>query len=160
MAYQAATRYEKNSAWITDPRVPDPEQLPNPLGWCLLVRPYPIIVNRDKTSLIVGQNDLDFMNYVANIGKVIKIGPCCWNRPEHKNKDGERFDWVKEGDFVAFSKSVGARRKYKGVSYVLLVDDDVIEKLDDPQFFSDQDLYKLDIPEDGEIKKEELNNDK
>lgn len=144
-SYQSNTKLDKNG-WITDPSIPDPENLPIPLGWCLLVRPYPITANRAKTSLIMVDETADYMNYVTNIGRVVSVGPSCWSRPEHRNIAGEQVAWAKVGDFVSYPKNVGARRKFKGVSYVLLVDDEIVERLPDPQVF-DEGFYKLNIPQ-------------
>lgn len=144
-SYQSTSKVTKNG-WITDPSVPDPENLPIPLGWCLLIRPYPINYNRDKTSLIMSDSDIDFLNHVTNMGRVVAIGNSCWTRPEHKNSEGEYTPWAKVGDFVSFPKNVGSRRKFKGVSYVLLVDDEIVERLPDPQVFDDG-FYKLEIPQ-------------
>lgn len=146
MTYQASSRLDKN-AWVTDPEIPDPENIPQPLGWCLLVRPYPVTENKAKSSVLLLPDEVkDGLNHVMNIGRVVAIGPCCWSRPEHKDIHGKRFDWVEIGDFVSYPKNMGARRKFKGVSYTLLVDDEIVEKLPDPQIFED-DFVKLDIPE-------------
>ena len=142
--YAPALKLDKNG-WITDPKVPDPENIPKPLGWTLLVRPYPVTTSK-RSSIIMPDTDIDYINYVSNIGRVVAIGPCCWNRPEHRDVNGERFDWVKIGDFVSYPKNTGARRKFKGVSFVHLVDDEIVEKLEDPQIFND-DYYTLDVPE-------------
>ncbi len=144
-AYQSTSKISKNS-WITDPNIPDPENLPVPLGWCVLVRPYPIDHDRETTSLIMSNSDIDFLNHVTNIGRVVAIGKSCWTRPEHRNPGGQYDPWAKVGDFVSFPKNVGARRKFKGVSYVLLVDDEIVEQLPDPQVF-DEGFYKLVIPQ-------------
>jgi co-chaperonin GroES (HSP10) len=149
-SYQAISKLDQNS-WITDPSIPDPDNIPEPLGWCILVRPYPVIQNKQKSTIIMPGNELDFMNYVTNIGRVVSVGPCCWNRAEHKMKDGSQKDWVKPGDFVSFPKNVGQRRKFKGVSYVLLVDDEIVERLPDPQVFDDG-FYKISIPEEDLVK--------
>lgn len=148
--YQPGSKLDKNS-WITPPTIPDPQNLPEPLGWTLLVRPYPVKVNDKRTSLIIPDTEIDFMNYLTNIGRVVAVGPCCWARPEHRKMDGTRFEWVKVGDFISYPKNVGARRKFKDVSFVLLCDDDVVEKLPDPQVF-DNDFYTVDIP-DEDLKK-------
>lgn len=140
-----------NNSWITPPDVPDPDNVPIPLGWCLLVRPYPVKQDMNRSKIIRPDDTIDMMNYITNIGRVVSLGPCCFTRPEHRTKDGKQFDWVKPGDFISFPKNVGARRKFKGVSYVLLVDDEVVEKLPDPQVFDDQD-YLIDIPEDHLVK--------
>jgi co-chaperonin GroES (HSP10) len=143
-SYQSSSKVSKNS-WITDPNIVDPDNLPVPLGWCLLVRPYPITQNTDNTGLLMPENEIDFLNHVTNIGRVVAVGPSCWTRPEHRNAQGEFQPWAKVGDFVSFPKNVGARRKFKGVSYVLLVDDEIVEYLPDPQVF-DNGYFTLNIP--------------
>ena len=143
--YSPTSKIDKNS-WITPPDVPDPDNLPEPLGWTLLVRPYPLAMDEQKTTLIIPDSEMEFMSYVTNIGRVVSVGPCCWTRPEHRDSEGTRFDWLKVGDFVSYPKNTGAKRTFKGVSYVLLVDDEVVEKLPDPQVFDD-DYYKINIPQ-------------
>lgn len=145
-SYQSSSKLSDNS-WITDPTVEDPDNLPEPLGWCILVRPYPVDTNKKRTSLIVSSDELNFLNHVTNIGRIVAIGRSCWNKPEHRNAEGERYAWAKVGDFVSYPKNTGARRKFKGVSYVLLTDDEIVERLPDPQVFDDG-FYALNIPED------------
>ena len=134
-----------NNAWITDPRVEDPKNLPRPLGWQILVRPYPI-KQSEGAKIIIGSDEFNFLNHITNIGRVVDIGDCAWNRSEHKMKDGTQKDWLKVGDFVSYPRNTGARRKFKGVTYVLLVDDEICEQLPDPQIF-DEGYYKIDIPQ-------------
>jgi len=146
--YEAKNKLSSNG-WITDPRVSDPEHLPEPLGWHILIRPYPVVTSA-KTTLIIPGSEVDFLNYITNIGRVVSIGPACWNRSEHKF-DGHRHPWVKVGDFVSFPKNVGAKRKFKGVSFVILQDDEIVERLSDPQVFNDS-FYQLDVPEEHMLK--------
>lgn len=143
--YLQGSKLDMNKG-ITPAEVPDPPNLPQPLGWTVLVRPYGVKVNEEKTSLILPDETIDYMSYLTNVGRVVAIGPCCWTRPEHRDQDGNRFDWVQVGDFVSYAKNSGAKRKFKGVSYTLLVDDEIVEKLPDPQMFDD-DTYKIDIPQ-------------
>ena len=150
MAYQAESRLEDGS-WVTSLTVPDPINIPDPLGWNILVRPIPIKqdikpTNTSGATLYIPQSATDQLVNTLNIGVVTKIGPCCWSRPQHKNKDGSQFDWVKVGDIVSYPKNTGLRRKFKGVSFVLLQDDDVIEKFSDIDIFDK--FFELDIPED------------
>jgi co-chaperonin GroES (HSP10) len=149
--YQATRKMDQN-AWITSPDIPDPPNLPIPLGWHVLIRPYPVDYT-SKSKLILPESDVDHMNFVTNVGRVVAVGPCAWNRKEHFNKEGEQFDWVKVGDFVSYPKNTGARRKFKDVSFVLLNDDEVNERLPDPQVFEDPEHgYHLVIPE-ADLKK-------
>ena len=148
-SYLSNTKLDQNS-WITPPEVADPDNLPQPLGWCLLVRPYPIHQDKQKSSIIMSESEIDYMNYVTNIGRVVAIGPSCWQGSEHRI-NGEQKNWVEVGDFISYPKNVGARRKFKGVSYVLLVDDEIVERLPDPQVF-DNSYYRINIP-DEDLKK-------
>ncbi len=150
-AYESKSKLSSNG-WITDPRVEDPENLPEPLGWHLLIRPYPVVANQKRLSgLIVPGSEVDFLNYVTNIGRVVAVGPACWNRSEHKYDGQHRVPWVKVGDFVSFPKNVGAKRKFKGVSFMILMDDEVVERLPDPQVFNDA-YYMIDIPDEHMLK--------
>jgi co-chaperonin GroES (HSP10) len=150
-AYESKSKLSNNS-WITDSSVPDPDNLPEPLGWHLLIRPCRVMEGDriTRSGLIVTGGEIDFLNYVTNIGRVVSIGPACYNRTEHFI-DGERQPWVKVGDYVSFPKNVGAKRKFKNVSFIILADDEVVERLPDPQVF-DNAYYKIDVPEEHMLK--------
>lgn len=140
-AYTSSSKLSDNS-WITDPRVPDPVNLPKPAGWTMLVRPYPI-TQTQKSSIIQSVDHINFLNHTSQIGRVVDIGSACWSDPK---KYGP-VPWAKVGDFISIPKNVGARRKYKGVSFILIVDDEMNEVLPDPQVFNDGGYYTVDIPE-------------
>jgi len=144
MTYQDQGKLDR-TAWITDPRVPDPENLPEPLGWCILVRPYPV-TNASKSSLKISDKEMDYVNHVTNIGRVVSVGASAYSKDDHKSFDGKQEQWVKPGDFVSFPKHAGSKRKFKGVSFIILVDDEIVERLPDPQIFDDG-PYRIDIPE-------------
>lgn len=144
MEYLTNTSLSRNE-WITDPNTPDPENLPEPLGWNLLVRPYPIN-SKSKGGIILTGESQDTIHQFLNVGRVVSVGPCCWSRPDHKNSKGERFNWVEVGDFISWPRNVGAKRKFKGVSYVLVMDDEVVERLPDPFVLDQEGAYQLDIP--------------
>lgn len=143
-SFQLNTKRNINE-WITDPTVPDPENLPEPLGWTILVRPYPI-KNTSKGGIILDSTTTDFANYMTNIGRVVKIAPCCWNRAEHAI-DGVKQPWVEVGDFVEYAANTGLKRKFKGVSYMVLMDDELISRLPDPCVYAEQTM-SIDIPQD------------
>lgn len=144
--YQKSSGLDNND-FITDPNVPDPDNLPEPLGWNIYVRPYPIN-EQTKGGIILPDDEINFMNQQVNIGRVVKIGPCCWNRSQHTNSEtGERFNWVNEGDFVSYPKHKGAYRKFKNVSFLILNDDEIVERLPDPLVF-EYSHFEVNIPED------------
>lgn len=153
--YQTPTRLDRN-AWISPPDIEDPENIPEPLGWSVLIRPYPV---KTETKIIIGGSDIDYMNYTSNVGRVVKIGPCCWNRHEHKDRDGKQFNWVNVGDFVSWPRHAGDKIKFKGVSYIIVNDEEVVQRLSDPQIF-DNDYYSLDIPEEHLFKYNTIYNTK
>lgn len=144
MTYQAGGRLD-NADWVTDPSIPDPKNLPVPLGWTILIRPYPI-AEQTRGGIILSADDRNMMSNITNIGRIVSIGKCCWNRSHHKDVDGNQFQWVKEGDFVAYPKHVGGKRKFKGVSYIVLNDDEITDFLPDPQVY-DESSFKLNIPQ-------------
>lgn len=143
MTYQAGGRLD-SADWVTDPLVPDPQNLPVPLGWTLLIRPYPIS-EKAQGGILLSTDDRNMMSNITNVGRVVSIGKCCWNRSHHKDADGNQFQWVKGGDFVAYPKHSGAKRKFKGVSYIVLNDDEITDFLPDPQVY-DETSYTLNIP--------------
>lgn len=143
MSYQAGGRLN-NEGWITDPSVPDPDNLPVPLGWTLIVRPYPIS-EKTRGGIILSADDRNLTANVTNIGRVVSLGKCVWNRPHHRDAEGNQFKWVEIGDFVAYPKHVGSKRKFKGVSFIVLNDDEITDFLPDPQVF-DETGMSLEIP--------------
>lgn len=143
-AYQGAGKLSQNS-FITDPTVPDPENLPQPLGWTILVRPYPV-KETTKGGIIMSSGEVDYINNTSNIGRVVAVGPCCWSQPQHRDKHGNKFDWVKVGDFISYPKHTGGKRKFKGVSFILLNDDEITDFLPDPLVFNEVG-NQMDIPE-------------
>lgn len=143
--YQKPTNLNDND-FITDPRIPDPKHLPVPLGWNLLVRPYPV-TNQTKGGIILSSNDAEYMRNATNVARVVAIGPSCWNRSQHKDSEGNYQPWVEVGDFISYPRYKGAMRNYKGVTFCILNDDDIVEKLPDPMVFADDESYSLDIPE-------------
>jgi co-chaperonin GroES (HSP10) len=148
--YQKPNNLNDND-FITDPNVPDPENLPVPLGWQLLVRPYPI-EHMTKGGIILSTNDAEYIRNMTNIARVVSIGPCCWNRSQHKDRDGNSIQWVEVGDFVSYPRFKGDMRRFKDVTFCILNDDDIVEKLPDPFVFSDDAPYHLNIPE-ADLKK-------
>lgn len=143
-AAYARSRQTDANGFITSPSIKDPKNLPVPLGWNILIRPYPV---ESTSALIIPEDEVNFMNFQMNIGRVVAIGPCCWNRPHHKDADGNKFNWAEVGDFVAYPKNVGKLRKFKGVSFIILGDDEIVEYLPDPMVLEEDGLWKLSIPQ-------------
>lgn len=141
MTYQTnPLEYEKH---ITNPEIPDPENIPEPLGWQVLIRPYPI---KDQTKGGIILAETEHYDNNTRVARVVKMGPCAFNRTHHQDREGNAFLWYEVGDFVGIPKFKGSMRKFKGVSFVLLNDDEVVERLPDPMVL-EHSKFQLNIPE-------------
>ena len=129
-----------NAQWISQAETPDPSPLPEVLGWRLLVRPVEI---RPKTKGGILLPDIvkDDAHYLNTVGRVLSVGPLAFRQEDYHlytTKDAmgfpaAQFDpWVKVGDFVLYGKNAGKRIVYKGVKLVLLNDDHVTMRVDNP----------------------------
>jgi len=120
----------KNDMWITedeDERTPD--VLPELPGFHVLVRPVSI-KEKTKGGILLPNSTKDDMSYLTTIGEVIKIGDLAYN-------DNEKFPkgpWCQLGDYVCYAKHAGQKIQYKNVKMILLYDDQVIMKVQDPKF--------------------------
>lgn len=80
-------------------------------------------IKRAKAAGIVIQLDKREEKAVE-YGTVVSVGPTAF-------KDyGRSPDILKQGDYVTYAKYAGKEVKYKGESYLILNDQDVIAKLD------------------------------
>lgn len=143
--YQTNTKANEND-WVSSPELPDPDNLFEPAGWTLIVRPYPT-KSTSAGGIILTSETIDFANYRTNIGRVVAVGKSCWNRPEHRDAEGNRYDWCKVGDFIEWGSHIGKKRKFKGISYIIINDDEMISRLPDPVVYEEGDAKILmDIP--------------
>jgi co-chaperonin GroES (HSP10) len=145
VGYQKPTNLNDND-YITDPNLPDPENLPEMLGWNILCRPYPVD-QMTRGGIILSVNDTEVQRNATNIARVVDVGPCAWNRSQHRNRDGYIFEWVQPGDFISYPRHVGKMRNYKGVTFVVLCDDEITERLVDPMVFHEDEHFNLNIPQ-------------
>ena len=119
----------KNDDWISDGQLPDPEPLPDLPGYHVLVRPVSIR-KETKGGVILPDKFMDDVKYLTTIGKVLAVG-------ESSYKDTTKFPngpWCKEKDFVAYGRHVGHKFLYKGIRLILLFDDQIIMRVEDPAY--------------------------
>ena len=119
----------KNDMWITDEEYSDtPDVLPELPGFHVLVRPVSV-KETTKGGIIIPNSTREDMSYLTTVGKVIKIGSLAYN-------DTDKFPkgpWCKEGDYICYAKHAGQKIQYKEVKMILLYDDQVIMKVEDPK---------------------------
>jgi|TARA_B100001094_G_scaffold234061_1_gene228986 co-chaperonin GroES (HSP10) len=120
----------KNDMWITNKEDKDtPDVLPELPGFHVLVRPVSV-KEKTKGGIIIPNSTKEDMSYLTTVGKVIKIGNLAYN-------DTDKFPkgpWCKEGDYICYAKHAGQKIQYKEVKMILLYDDQVIMKVQDPKY--------------------------
>lgn len=114
-----------NKEWITAEDHPDPEKLPQVLGWNLVLRP--INVKDQEGHLIRPEVMREDIRNLTNVGRVLAIGPLAYS---DKEKFGDKGPWVKVGDIVAFPRFSGNRFLFKGIRMVLIEDSAMLFILD------------------------------
>ena len=120
----------KNDMWITNKEDKDtPDVLPELPGFHVLVRPVSV-KEKTKGGILIPNSTKEDMSYLTTVGKVIKICDLAYN-------DTDKFPkgpWCKEGDYICYAKHAGQKIQYKEVKMILLYDDQVIMKVEDPKY--------------------------
>jgi co-chaperonin GroES (HSP10) len=120
----------KNDIWITNEEdEATPDVLPELPGFHVLVRPVSV-KETTKGGIIIPNSTREDMSYLTTVGKVIKMGNLAYN-------DTDKFPkgpWCKEGDYICYAKHAGQKIQYKEVKMILLYDDQVIMKVEDPKY--------------------------
>ena len=120
----------KNDMWITnEEEETTPDVLPELPGFHVLVRPVSV-KEKTKGGILIPNSTKEDMSYLTTVGKVIKIGNLAYN-------DTDKFPkgpWCKEGDYICYAKHAGQKIQYKEVKMILLYDDQVIMKVQDPKY--------------------------
>jgi len=118
-----------NGEWITDEGVKlDKKDLPTLPAYHVLIRPVSIRA-KTKGGVYLPDKVKDDVAYLTTIGKVLKIGEIAY-------KDTTKFPngpWCSEGDYVCYGKHIGQKFVFKGVKLLLVYDDQIIMKLDNPK---------------------------
>ena len=119
----------KNDLWITDPEeIEDPEVLPELPGFHVLIRPVSV-KSQTKGGILLPDSTKEDMSYLTTVGKVIVLGDLAY-------MDKDKFPagaWCNVGDYVCYGKHSGTKLFYKGVRFILLFDDQITMKVEDPK---------------------------
>jgi co-chaperonin GroES (HSP10) len=116
-----------DSEWAQDDGVADPSPLPLLPGFRILIRPLQV-QGKTKGSILLPDSFKDDINYLTTVGRVLTLGDLAY----HDNDKFPEGPWCKVGDFVCYGKMTGTKIRYKGVNLILLYDDQVIMKIEDP----------------------------
>jgi len=120
-------RAVNNNEWIENEEKPDPEVLPHLPGYHILVRPVSV-KSKTKGGLLLPDSVKDDVAYLTTVGKVLSIGDLAY-KDEDKFPNGK---WCDIGDYVCYARHAGQKLYYKGVRLLLLFDDQVMMKVDEP----------------------------
>lgn len=120
-------RAVNNNEWIENEDKPDPEILPHLPGYHILVRPVSV-KSKTKGGLLLPDSVKDDVAYLTTVGKVLSIGDLAY-KDEDKFPNGK---WCDVGDYVCYARHAGQKLYYKGVRLLLLFDDQVMMKVDEP----------------------------
>ena len=119
----------KNDLWITDPEeIEDPEVLPELPGFHVLIRPVSV-KSQTKGGILIPDSTKEDMSYLTTVGKVVVLGNLAY-------MDKNKFPagaWCNVGDYVCYGKHTGTKLFYKGVRFILLFDDQITMKVEDPK---------------------------
>ena len=118
----------KNDMWVSNEDVPLPKVLPELPGFNILVRPVSI-KSQTKGGIFIPDSTKDDMAYLTTVGEVIILGEVAY-------QDKEKFPkgpWCKVGDYICYGKHSGQKIQYKGLKFILLYDDQIIMKVENPK---------------------------
>ena len=119
----------KNDLWITDPEeIADPEVLPELPGFHVLIRPVSV-KSQTKGGILLPDSTKDDMSYLTTVGRVVSLGDLAY-------MDKDKFPtgaWCNVGDYVCYGKHTGTKLFYKGVRMILLFDDQITMRVEDPK---------------------------
>nr|ASN63502.1 co-chaperonin GroES [uncultured virus] len=119
-----------NADWITPAAVKlNIKELPDVPGYHVMIRPVSL---REKTKggIYLPDKVVDDISYLTTIGQVIKLGDLAY-------EDSEKFPkgkWCEVGDYVCYGKHTGQKFVYKGIKLLLLFDDQIIMRVEDPKY--------------------------
>ena len=120
-------RAVNNNEWIENEEKADPEVLPNLPGYHILVRPVSV-KSKTKGGLLLPDSVKDDVAYLTTVGKVLAVGDLAY-KDEDKFPNGK---WCDVGDYVCYARHAGQKLYYKGVRLLLLFDDQIMMKVDEP----------------------------
>lgn len=119
----------KNDNWISDLKeVADPDVMPELPGYHVLVRPVSV-KSITKGGILIPDSTRDDMSYLTTVGRVVALGDLAY-------RDIDKFPtgaWCEVGDHVSYGKHIGTKLFYKGVRFILLFDDQITMRLQDPK---------------------------
>ena len=117
-----------NDEWVTEDETADPDLDLVLAGYHIMVRPV-AIRQQTKGGIILPDKLKDDIQYLSTVGRVLCLGELAY---EDKKKFS-KGPWCKVGDYVCYGKHTGTKLLYKGIRLVIMYDDQIIMRIDDPK---------------------------
>ena len=117
-----------NDEWITDKESPDPTLELDLPSYHVMIRPV-VIRAETKGGILLPDKMKDDIQYLSTVGRVLRLGDLAY-QDEKKFAKGP---WCKVGDYVCYGKHTGTKFLYKGIRLVIMYDDQIIMRIDDPK---------------------------
>ena len=117
----------KNDEWIDADDI-ELKSLPELPGFHVLIKPVSV-KSKTKGGIFIPDSTKDDISYLTTVGEVIGLGELAY-------KDVDKFpngSWCSVGDYVCYGKHFGTKLFYQGVRLILLFDDQIIMRVDDPK---------------------------
>ena len=106
---------------------PTPKEVPQPVGYRILIRPLPSI-EKTRGGIILTEKNKDDQTYLNSVGQVIAMGSECYS--------DRKKPWCKINDWVVFGRYAGAKISVQKVKMVIINDDEVLGTLKSPDLIS------------------------
>ena len=107
---------------------PAMERVPQATGWRMVILPYKG-VEKTKGGLLLTDKAIEEQQLTTNVGLILSMGSDAY-ADKNKFPNGP---WCKIGDHVCYGKHTGQKLLYKGVRLILLFDDQIIMRVQNPK---------------------------
>ncbi len=119
----------KNDQWVSSEEdMPDPDVFPTLPGYNILIRPVSV-KGITKGGILLPDSTKSDMAYLTTVGRVLAVGDLAY-MDDTKFPNGA---WCKVGDYVCYGKHAGTKLFYKGIKLLVLFDDQIMMKVDNPK---------------------------
>lgn len=111
-----------------------PEKLPIPAGWRILVGKQ-IIEDTSSGGIVLPPQTVNEMECVGYVAKILAMGPECYRHPKFQGgvelTSRSPTPWVKTGDIVVIGQYTGQGISCQGSALKLINDDEVLAVVPD-----------------------------
>jgi len=84
-----------------------------------------------SSTLEIVKETRDQQRWSSNVGRVVYLGSACFKGEQFK--DWDPSDFPKIGDWITYKVNSGPTVKFRGVDIVVMFDDAMNMKLEDPE---------------------------